>query len=115
MFFPLNLMKLHNGVTVCPSPKPSGTVKLCIDPARLHYAFIRLVHHSLTVKDILLKLAGAKCLSIIDTNAILDVSFNEDGTYNDATLCQVLKNTKKNIFSSMLRNAISDAALLHSW
>ena len=50
-------------------PKVDGKVSLCLDPAQLNQALIRLVHRVPTPSDILSKLNNAKYLSLIDVSS----------------------------------------------
>ena len=47
-------------------PKTNWKVKVCLDPARLNQALIRVVHRGLSLNDILLKLNNAQYHSLID-------------------------------------------------
>ena len=49
-------------------PKVYGKVQLCLDPARLNKLLIRLVHRGPTLNDILPRVAGVKCLTLIDVS-----------------------------------------------
>ena len=53
------------GNSCLPVPKVNGIVRLCLDPAWLNQALIRLVHRGPTVNDILPKLNNAKYLSLL--------------------------------------------------
>ena len=50
-------------------PKANGKVRLCLDPTRLNQALIRPIHRDPTKYDILPKLNGVKCMSIIDKSS----------------------------------------------
>ena len=50
-------------------PKSNGKIRLCLDPARLNQALIRLVHRGPTHNDILLKLNNAQYLSLTDVSS----------------------------------------------
>ena len=50
-------------------PKPNGTVHLCVDPVRLHHAFIRPVHSTKTISDILPKLTNMHCMTLKDASS----------------------------------------------
>ena len=47
--------------------KPNGSICLCLDPTHLNKFIVRPHHNSKTLDDILLKLAGAKKFSIVDS------------------------------------------------
>ena len=47
-------------------PKAKGKVWLCLDPAQLNQALIRLMHRGPTINDILLKLNNVQYMSIIN-------------------------------------------------
>ena len=49
-------------------PKVNGKVQLCLDPAQLNQALIRLIHRSPTLNDILPKLNNVQYMSIIDAS-----------------------------------------------
>ena len=50
-------------------PKANGKVRLCLDPAQLNQALIRLIHWGPTLNDILLKLNNEQYMSIIDVSS----------------------------------------------
>ena len=50
-------------------PKPNGKVRLCVDPARLNQALIRLVHRRPMLNDIFPKLNNVQHLSLIDASS----------------------------------------------
>ena len=50
-------------------PKVNWKVRLCLDPAQLNQALIRLIHRGPTLNDILSKLNNAKHLSFIDVSS----------------------------------------------
>ena len=47
--------------------KPNGSIHLCLDPTHLNKYIVHPHHNSKTLDDILLKLAGAKNFSIVDS------------------------------------------------
>ena len=49
-------------------PKANGKVQICLDPAQLNQALIRLIHRGPTLNDILLKLNSVQYMSIIDAS-----------------------------------------------
>ena len=50
-------------------PKANGKIQLSLDLARLNRALIRPVHTSPRVNDILMRLAGIKCCTLIDVSS----------------------------------------------
>ena len=52
--------------------KANGIMQLCLDPAQLNQALIRLIHRGPTLNDILLKLNNVQYMSIIDASLGLD-------------------------------------------
>ena len=50
-------------------PKANGKVMLCLDPAWLSRALIRLVHRGPTLNDSLPKLSNVQYMSIIDASS----------------------------------------------
>ena len=50
-------------------PKANGKVWLCLDPARLNQALIRLIHRGPTLNDILLRLNNVQYMSIMDASS----------------------------------------------
>ena len=50
-------------------PKTNGKVRLCLDPAQLNQALIRLIYRAPTLNDILPKLNNVKYMSIIDASS----------------------------------------------
>ena len=49
-------------------PKANGKVRLCLDPAQVNQALIRLVHQGLTLNNILPKLSNVQFMLIIDAS-----------------------------------------------
>ena len=49
-------------------PKANGKVQLCLDPALLNQALIRLIHRGPTLNDILPRLNNVQYMSIIDAS-----------------------------------------------
>ena len=49
-------------------PKANGKVQLCLDPAQLNQALIRLIHRGPTLNDILPKLNNVQYMSIINVS-----------------------------------------------
>ena len=50
-------------------PKTNGKVQLCLDPAQLNQALIRLIHRGPTLNDILPRLNNMQYMSIIDVGS----------------------------------------------
>ena len=60
-------------------PKSNGKVRLCLDPAWINQALIRLVHRWPKLNDILHKLNKAQYLSLIDVSSgYLTLKLNKD-------------------------------------
>ena len=70
-------------------PKPNGTVHLCIDPARLTQALIRLVHRGPAVNDMFLRLTNVQYVTLIDANSgHLKLKLNKKVSYLTTFECQ---------------------------
>ena len=70
-------------------PKLNWKVRLCLDPARLNQALVRLVHRGPTLNDIFPKLNNAQYLSLI--NAISGyhiLKLDERSSYLTKFTCQ---------------------------
>ena len=62
--------------------KANGSLRLCLDPKDLNSAIKRPHHYTPTLQDIIPKLAGAKCFSILDaTKAYHTVPLDEESSY----------------------------------
>ena len=51
-------------------PKANGKVWLCLDPAQLNQALIRLIYRGPTLNNILLKLNNVQYMSIMDASSV---------------------------------------------
>ena len=70
-------------------PKANGKVRLCLDPAWLNKALIRLVHRGPTLNNILPKLNHAKYLSLIDVSlGYNNLKLDEKSSYLMMFTCQ---------------------------
>ena len=67
---------------LCISTETQWKVRLCLDPARLNEALIRLVHRGATLNDILQKLNNVKYLSLIDVSSVYqNLKLDERSSY----------------------------------
>ena len=70
-------------------PKPSGRLRLCLDPARLNQVLIRPVHRGPTLNDIFPKLNNVKYLSLIDASSgYHNLKLDKRSSYLTTFACQ---------------------------
>ena len=70
-------------------PKPDGEVKLCLDPAMLYQALIRLVHRGPTLNNIFPNLNNVKDLSVIDVSSgYHNLTLDKKSSYLTTFACQ---------------------------
>ena len=60
----MNTKRMSKFVSVC---KPTGSIRLCLDPTHLNKYVVRSYHKSKTLDDILSKLAESGYLFIVDS------------------------------------------------
>ena len=66
----------------------NGKEQLCLDPARLNKVFIRPVHRASTLNDILPRLAGVKCITVIGASSgIYNLTLHEASSYSATFSC----------------------------
>ena len=66
-----------------------GRVRLCLNPACLNQALIRLIHRGPTINDILPKLNNAKYISLIDVSSgYHNLKLDEKSPYFTMFQCQ---------------------------
>ena len=70
--------------------KPTGKVRLCLDPARPNQALIRLGHRGPILSDIFLKLNNTQYLSLLDVNSgYKNLKLDERSSYLTTFACQI--------------------------
>ena len=70
-------------------PQLKGKVRLCLDPARLNQALIRLVHRGPTLNDIFLKFNNTQYISLIDASSgYHNFKLDERSSYLTIFVCQ---------------------------
>ena len=65
-------------------PKVNGKIRICLDPARLNKVLIRPIHRNPILNDILSRLAGVKCPTLIGANSGYD-NLKQDDTSSHLT------------------------------
>ena len=78
---------------------PIGKVRLCPDPARLNKGLIRPVHRSLTLYNILLRLAGVIYLILIDaTSGYYGLKLDDQPSYLTTFPCTLAETGMYNCY-----------------